>query len=267
MSAVLDKAQEICASAKMGLGTKEEKNAMSADQLVDWYMKQAMAFEASKTEDARTSKKTAWRVASGSMVLAGVAIVVAGVNMFTNKPNPPAVWSHNSVTGEVTQLTTLKDGKVAFGKATDLFYLREYIKYRESYDWEQIQDYYNATLAMSSDQEGSQYKAESDPKNPDAPVNKFKDKVRVIAKAGTISFVGDTALVSYYKKTIPLDSAGDKPTIEYLQATVTFNYDNAPMKSEDRGVNVPGFKVTSFTKERDITRAAAVADPAKEGAR
>jgi len=175
------------------------------------------------------------------------------------------VWSHNGVTGEVTQLTTLKDGKMSFGKATDLFYLRQYIHYRESYDWELIQSFYDATKLLSSVQEGDLYKKFSDPSNPKAPVNILKDNFRVIATAGTIAFVGETALVSFSKKTIPLNGNG-KPRTEYFQATIAFEYENAPMTDKDRGINVPGFKVTSYTVERDITKSAAVAtDAAVEG--
>lgn len=268
MSAILSKAKASLVvrtsdSEKSGTG----KDPANLDQLGDWYMQQALDFEKSKREDERASKKTAWRVAYGAMALAGLSIVTAGVVMFFNKPNPPAVWSHNAITGEVTQLTTLKDGKISFGKATDLYYLRQYIHYRESYDWETIQSYYDATRVLSSAKEADLYKKFSDPSNAKAPVNVLKDNYRVIATAGTISFVGDTALVSFSKKTIPLNGGGNaKPHTEYFQATVTFEYDNAPMTDKDRGINVPGFRVTSYSVERDITKSEAVTSDAAAAA-
>ena len=260
MSAILSKAKaSLIAKSNDGDKSKQGREPANMDQLGDWYMQQALDFEKSKREDERASKKTAWRVAYGSLGVAAVAIVTAGVVMFFNKPNPPAVWSHNAITGEVTQLTTLKDGKISFGKATDLYYLRQYIHYRESYDWETIQSYYDATKALSSAKEADLYKKFADPSNPKSPVNVLKDNYRVIATAGTISFVGDTALVSFSKKTIPLNGGPNaKPRTEYFQATVSFEYDNVPMTDKDRGVNVPGFRVTSYTVERDITKSEAV---------
>jgi type IV secretion system protein VirB8 len=208
----------------------------------------------------------AWRVAGGAMVLAGISIAGASANMFVKRPNPPVVWSHDSRTGEVVQLRALSDGKIDLGKATDLHYLSLYINYRESYDWENIQDFYNATLQLSSEEEGKQYKKlmNPEPTNDKSPVNKYKKNFRVIAKAGPISWVGDTALVSYEKRIIPLNGV-DKPFTEFWQATISRVYENVPKSDKDRGINVPGFRVTSFTPVRDMTRTAAETIPAANG--
>lgn len=152
-------------------------------------------------------------------------------------------------------LKTLSDGKITYGQATDISYLRKYITYRESYDWETIQDYYNATLLLSSTREGNIY-ASFNGDNKMAPVNILKDKFRVIATAGTISFVGETALVSFSKKTISL--AGQPPTTDYFVATVAYEYENQPMDDRDRGINVAGFKVKSYRVERDISKSTAM---------
>lgn len=246
------------APAKAASAPREDKSVLTMDQLSEWYLQQALDFEKSKRDDERRSKKIAWWVAGGSMVLAGVAIAAAGINMFTHKPNPPVVWSHNSITGEVVQLRALADGKIDLGKATDRHYIQLYIQYRESYDWETIQDFYNATLELSSAEEGKRYKQymNPDPSNEKSPVNQLKNNYRVIAKAGTISYVGDVLLVSYEKKFIPLTGV-EKPHTEYFQATIAREYDDAPKTDRDRGINVPGFKVTSFTPERDLTKASA----------
>ncbi|GJJ05679.1 hypothetical protein RugamoR64_62170 [Duganella rhizosphaerae] len=238
---------------------REDKGAMTMDQLSEWYLEQALAFEKSKRVAERDSKKIAWRVAAGAMVLAGVAIAAAGVNMFTHKPNPPVVWMIKENVGEIVQLRALSDGKISLPKATDLYYLKQYIHYRESYDWQTLQDFYNATIELSSAEEGKRYKEFMDPSaaNAKSPVNKYKNNYRVIATAGTISWVGDVALVSYEKKFIPL-TGPEKPHTEYFQATIAREYEDAPKDDKDRGINVPGFKVTSFTPERDVTKNSAM---------
>ena len=235
---------------------KKEVSAMTPDQKADWYLEQAMVFERSKVQAERDSKKIAWWCFTGSMALTSLTIIVSAVLVFNNKPNPPAVMQvHDN--GEVTMLKTLSDGKITYGQATDIAYLRKYIEYRESYDWETIQDFYNATVLLSSNTEANVYASFNAETNPSAPVNVLKDKFRVIAKAGTISFVGETALVSFSKKTIPL-LTGMPATVDYFVATISYRYESQPMDDRDRGINVAGWKAQSYQVSRDLTKSAAV---------
>lgn len=238
------------------LTRKRGVDDMTPTQKGDWYLEQAMEFERSKTQSERDSKKLAWRCFTGAMVLVGVTVITSGVLVFVNKPNPPAILQMETG-GEIKMLRTLSDGKITYSQATDIAYLRKYIAYRESYDWEMIQDYYNATLLMSSAREGSIYAAFNGDSNKTSPVNVYKDKIRVIATGGTISFVGGTALVSFSKKTIPMNGQPPLP-VEYFVATISYRYENQPMDDRDRSVNVAGFKVLSYQVARDITKSAAV---------
>lgn len=239
--------------------------APAPEQASKWFLEQAMDFERSKAADAKARTKIAWAVAGASLVITLVTVVTSGIVVNNNKPNPPAVWAIDGVTGEIRQLKTLVDGKIEYGRATDLFYLRRYVEMRESYDWETIQDTFDATIALSSPKEAAAYRAFNGETNPLAPVNVLRDKYRVIAKAGTVSWVGKTALVSFSKKTISL--TGDKaPVTKYYVATIAYGYDNVPLDDKDRGVNVPGFKAQSYRADADITKDAAVASDKGEGA-
>lgn len=228
------------------------------DQLGSWYLQQAMQFERSKVETALASRNTAWRAFAAAMVVTGVTVIVSGILVFKNKPNPPAIMQvHDS--GDITILKALADAKITYSQATDIAYLRKYVHYRESYDWETIQDYYNATMLMSGPREAGIYESFNSENNKMSPVNVLKDGYRVIATGGTISFVGNTALVSFSKKTIPLRDKLAKPVTEYYVATMTYEYVNVPMDDKDRSINVAGFKVTSYQVARDITKNSAVA--------
>lgn len=225
--------------------------------MAQWYLDQAMAFEQSQTQQAKESKILAWRCFAASMALTAVTIITSAVLIFINKPNPPAVMRVNEISGDVTMLKTLADEKISYGEATDIAYLRRYVEYRESYDWETIQDLFNSTMLLSSPQEGRLYAEFNGEQNKASPVNVFKDKVRVLTKAGTISFVGKTALVSFTKTIKPLN--GQPSKAEYYVATIAFEYMNTPMSDKDRGINPAGFKVTSYRVDRDITKRAALA--------
>lgn len=228
------------------------------EQLGMWYLKQAMDAERSKVKDGKRSTKLAWRVAAASWVITGIAIVTSGIVTMNNKPNPPAVLLMNEHSGEIRQLRTLADGKIPLTQANDIFNLRRYIAYRESYDWETVQDMFDATVLLSSSEEAKLYKADNSEQNKLSPVNVLRDKYRVIATAGTVSFVGKTAIVSFSKKTVPVGGLVDKPLVEYYQATIAYEYADAPMDDRDRGINPAGFKVASYHVSRDITKSSAV---------
>lgn len=246
-------------------GTDDDGAKLRPEQVGMWYLKQAMDAERTKVKDARKSTQLAWRVSGVSWVITAIAIITSGVVTLHNKPNPPAVLMMNENSGEIRQLRTLTDGKIPITQANDIFNLRRYIAYRESYDWEQIQDMFDATILLSSPEEGKLYKADNSEQNKLAPVNVLKDKFRVIATAGTVSFVGKTAIVSFTKKTIPVSGVVDKPPVEYYQATIAYEYEDTPMDDRDRGINPAGFKVTSYHISRDITKSTAVATASAGG--
>lgn len=238
---------------------KENRLAATLEQSGGaWYLEQAIEYERDKVQQARNSKTIAWCVAGAALLLTLVTIVSSAIVVQNNKPNPPAVLQVDRSTGDVRVLKTLADAKIEYGKATDLFNLRRYVELRESYDWETIQDTFNAVMLMSSPTEAASYKALNNEHNPLAPVNVLRDKFRVIAKAGTVTWIGKTALVSFYKKTISL--RGDKePTMKYYVATIAYGYEDFPMDDLDRSINASGFKARSYQVTSDITKDTAAA--------
>lgn len=237
--------------------SSQEQDTAWHEQAAAWYLDQAMKHERDSTEDAKRHTKIAWLVAGASVVVTVVTIVTSGIVVHNNKPNPPAVLQV-AETGDVRMLKTLSDAKITYGQATDLYNLRRYVELRESYDWETIQDTFDATLAMSSPREAAIYRAQNDEHNQVAPVNVLRDKYRVIAKAGTVSWIGKTALVSFSKRVVSL--TGDKaPATKYYVATIAYDYDNAPMDDKARGYNAAGFKSTSYNVASDITKDMATA--------
>lgn len=236
-----------------------DESKLRPEQLGTWYLKQAMEFERSKATADRRSRKIAWRCVAGMAVITAVTIVTSGVVVLNNKPNPPGILMVNEGTGEIRQLKTLAETTITITRATDLFNLRRYIGFRESYDWETIQDTFDATVLLSSADEAAIYKAKNNEHNPLSPVNLYKDSVRVIATAGTVSFVNKTALVSFSKKYIP--KSGEKPLTIYCQATIAFKNEDIPMDDRDRGINPGSYKTTSYHAVRDITKNPGTPEP------
>lgn len=238
---------------------EEQGPAVSEQTAAAWYLEQAIKGERDKVKAERDSKKIAWRVAGASVVVTLVTIVGAFVLVHNNKPNPPAVLFGDKYTGEIRSLKTLAEVKIPITKATDLFNLRRYVELRESYDWYTIQDTFDATIALSSPTEAASYRALYNEQNPLSTVNVLRKNYRVIAKAGTVTWVGKTALVSFSKTTVSLQNGGPPPVTKYYVATIAYGYENVPMDDDARAVNASGFKTLSYTASADITKEAAVA--------
>jgi type IV secretion system protein VirB8 len=236
--------------------TTDERDAVA------WYLKQAQAFERSKVQAAEEKARIADRrsILSGGVALA--AVFGMGVLGLLKRPNPPAVLRVNDVTGKVDVLPTTANGHVSFTEKTDRHDLHTYVELRESYDWETIEDTHSAVMLMSDDQEKGAY--DTFIRGPAGPLKMLRDKWRVIAKVGSITFVGSTAQVFFSRQAIALNAATRRPDPTYWIATVAFARVNVPEKQDEQDVDPDGFRCTSYTVTRDWTRAPADATP--EGA-
>jgi type IV secretion system protein VirB8 len=231
---------------------------------VSWYLKQAQAFEKSKVEAAEEKA----RIADRRSVLMGVVALAAVSGMgalgLLKRPNPPAVLRVNDTTGKVDVLPTTANGHVTFSQKTDRHDLHTYVELRESYDWETISDTHAAVMFMSDDHEKEAY--DGLVRGPVGPLKLLKDQARVIARVGSITFVGATAQVFFSRQLVPLNPAAKRPDPTYWIATVAFERVNVPEKQDQQDINADGFRCTSYEVTRDWSRAPADASsPAATG--
>ena len=231
---------------------------------VSWYLKQAQAFEKSKVEAAEEKA----RIADRRSVLMGVVALAAVSGMVAlgllKRPNPPAVLRVNDTTGKVDVLPTTANGHVTFSQKTDRHDLHTYVELRESYDWETISDTHAAVMFMSDDHEKEAY--DGLVRGPVGPLKLLKDQARVIARVGSITFVGATAQVFFSRQLVPLNPAAKRPDPTYWIATVAFERVNVPEKQDQQDINADGFRCTSYEVTRDWSRAPADASsPAATG--
>jgi type IV secretion system protein VirB8 len=219
--------------------------------MVRWYLDQAMAFERSKQDMQRRLARLAL-IGGGALAVLGVAGVLGATAItMLKRPNPPAVLRVDKATGAVDVLDVAVDGKVSFGEMSDRADLRRYVEQRESYDWETIQSMYDATALMSDEKEREQY---AKPYQGEKALHKvLQNQVRVIARVSVVTFVGTTAQVFFSKETIPLTVAAKRHT-EYWVATIAYKHENLPERKQELEINPTGFRVTSYTVDRDYSR-------------
>jgi len=234
-----------------------EKNG-SAIATGRWYLQQALKFEASKQEQQARQTKLAWRVAIGAGAIAVVSIIGSAALVQLKRPNPPAVLRMNDTTGVVDVLNVSPSNREIFTEKNDRADLRRYVEMRESYDWETIQDMFDAVKLMSADKERDQFISVYALAN--APQKVLKDQYRVIARVGAITFVGSTAQVFFSRKLISL-SGSMPPKTEYWVATIAYRHDHLPEKASELELDPTGFRVTSYVVDRDWTRASDTPTP------
>ena len=222
----------------------QQKNAQARKDGMQ-FIQSAKAFEKSEIERVKRTSKIAWKIAGFCLLLTGVS--VGAVAFLTPlKTVEPFVIRVDNNTGATDVVTMLKSKEQTYGEVMDKYWLTQYIRYRESYDWQTIQDSYNATMLLSAQPIQTEFsKLYGD--NPNAVHKVLKDNYKIMAKVKAVSFVGNMAQIRFDKITVPMggDISKQVPP-QSLIATVGFEYVNAPQKEEDRSVNPFGFQITSY---------------------
>ncbi len=220
------------------------------------YFREALSFEKSRQQLQEAMTKIAWRVAGGAMFVALASILGSAALVQLKRQEPPVIIRDNTASGDVQVIDVAHSGSVTFGELEVRAALRKYVELRESYDWYTIQDAYDTATLMNSPREQTLYAALYDRRN--SPQNVLTDKFRVIARPGAITFVGSTAQVFFSKTTVALSAQGGStpvpPKTEYWVATITWEMGDLPTRSNEQALNPTGFRVTSYSVDRDWTR-------------
>ena len=237
--------------------TKAEKKPTAKHQKqADAYLEQIKLFEQDRVEIAKENAKTAWKVATGSGVLAlvlGIAIVV----MMPLKTVDYRLLYIDPQTGMTQIIQPLADAReITYGEALDKHWLNRYVITRGSYQWQTVQDAFDYIKLTSRHDVFSAYNTQLRAKN--SPVEVFKDYKKIRLEDVAISFLPTRqdqmlAQVSFTKVVLNSD---DTPDTSYLptkwSATVTFDYLKEIKKESERQLNPLGFRVTSYQENRVI---------------
>lgn len=239
-----------------------EKPEKSKAALEKEYFKEARSWDEDSIARSRKSEKRAWFVAGA----AAVVVVIQGfalASMVPLKSVEPFVVRVDNNTGLVDVVSVLAEtsGEVRQDaqEALDKYWLGQYLRYRERYQWD-TRDYDRrmvGLLSVSSIQQ--EYAEYTDPKrNPLAPVAIYGQNAEAEISIKSISFINPgemvdgekrvTALVRYIKR---IRQAGAVPETTHWATTITFVYRNAPMKVEDRLNNPLGFQVIGYRNDQE----------------
>jgi type IV secretion system protein VirB8 len=228
------------------------------------YFEQATAWDKGLSDLLHKSNKRAWIVAFcfTSIAVLEACALLALMPLKTVEPFVIRVDNHTGYTDVVSNLTnTQGEIEETAQEALDKFFLGQYLRHREGYQWE-TRDYDRNLVGLMSDMAIQQEYAEyTDPRFLDAPINLYRDSAEVKVTITGINFLTTqtrknhnitTAMVRYTKQII---KKGEKNPITHWVATISYSYKNAVMSVSDRQINPLGFQVIKYRNDQETTGA------------
>lgn len=207
-------------------------------------------WEASRISMIEKSEQRAWHVAYGAAGVASLAIV-AIVLMMPLKETIPWVIRVDNTTGVPDIVTALDSKGVGYDEVVDKYWLAQFVRARETYDWYTLQKDYNTVGLLASPNVGKDYAALFE--GPDALDKKFGKSVR--ATVDIVSVVPNgrgVGTVRFIKTTKRSDDDGPGTVTKWV-ATVAYEYRNPSLISESqRLVNPFGFQVLSYRQDPEM---------------
>ena len=213
------------------------------------YFAEARSWESDKIRAIERSRKNAWAVAWFSMLTAFAAVMA--VSMLTPlKTSVPYVIRVDNTTGAVDVVKAMTDAKTNYNETINKYFLQWYVIWREAYSSNLIQDYYRNVGYLSTAPEQTRYLQFINTKNPQSPLNLYKENARVSVKIKSVSFIRRNVALVRYVKEVMRGSAG-VDSVTHWAATITFEYTGLPMSEQARAVNPLGFQVIEYRNDPD----------------
>jgi type IV secretion system protein VirB8 len=208
------------------------------------FVEASKQFEQFRSDDLRSSRAIAWRVAAGMGICTILSLLALTANIVTRTDPEPWLIKVDNNTGFTSSVQYVRNANVQDDDIMNKHWLSRYVTARESYDWFFIQKDYKMVSLMSMPNVGAEYERTATGKG--SPVETLKDKGKIEAKVTSISFVGKVAQVRFDKTKLNADgSPSGEPTTKWI-ATVSFSYGKTALSEVERLVNPLDFKVYGY---------------------
>ena len=212
---------------------------------------QAINWESSRVLSIEKSERRAWRVAFASVGVAVLAIAAIAM-MMPLKESVPYVIRVDNTTGVPDIVTAITDKAVTGDEVMDKYWLAQYVRARETYDWYTLQRDYNTVGLLSSANVGQGYAQLFEGK--DALDKTYGKTVRATVEILSVVPTGkNTGTVRFIKTTKRVDQEGSPGTVTKWVATVAYEYrSTALIKESARLVNPFGFQVLTYRVDPEM---------------
>lgn len=211
----------------------------------------ALNWESSRVLMIEKSERRAWTIAMFA-VGSAIALAISIALMLPLKENTPYVIRVDDATGIPDIITAMDTKGVQFDEVMDKYWLAQYVRAHETYDWYTLQKDYDTVGLLSSARVGQEYAALFDGK--DALDKRYSNSVRVTVEIVSVVPNGKgIGTVRFTKNTKRADDPKSPGTITKWVATVAYEYRNPSMIRESaRLVNPFGFQVLSYRVDPEM---------------
>lgn len=232
---------------------EQPKKQISAARIPQTFSEAALAFERSKNEDLRSRNSVLLKVAIVAAIFGFIGMNTGAVAIFARKEPEPFLLFVDKATGTSTQMRSIKNAKDQYDEVVNKYWLANYVKTCESYDWFMISSMFEACGLMSGPDREKEYSREVYASN--SPLNTLKDKGRIDVKIISITFFGDIASVRFSKQ--KLSNTGeniDNSPQQIKVATIAYHFKSGVMTDQQRLINPLGFKAISYRSDFEASQ-------------
>lgn len=213
----------------------------------------AVDFESSIRYLVEQSNKRAWLIA---FVSVGVAIlsIVAVLLLTPLKTVEPYVIRVDNTTGMVDILTILDEEQISSIEALDKHFVAQYIKAREGYYYDMLNQDYIFVQLLSTPEIAESYRQiyTGDNARDTRLGNATQVEVQIISIVLGESAGAKTATARINLKTTNKNSKAENMATKVI--TLTYTYQIAQVDEENRLLNPLGFKVSNYRVDEEVTR-------------
>ncbi|EKK8061363.1 type IV secretion system protein [Campylobacter jejuni] len=213
----------------------------------------AIDYEASFRYLIEKSNKRAWLIAFISIFIAIISII-AVVLLTPLKTIEPYVIRVDNTTGMVDILTMLDEKEIKANEALDKYFISTYVKAREGYYYDLLNQDYLLTQLMSSEKVANEYRAlyEGDNARDQILKNSNEVSVQILSIVLGESNGVKTATVRAIITTKNLTSKGTTQATKAI--TLSYDYILAKASEENRFLNPLGFKVLTYRIDDEVAQ-------------
>lgn len=215
--------------------------------------KDSLDFETSVKYLIEQSNKRAWLVAFIGVIVA-ILSVTAVVFLTPLKTVEPYVIRVDNTTGMVDILTILNEQEITQNEALDKHFITRYIKAREGYYFDMLNEDYVFVQLLSSPQIAENYRAiYSGESARDTKLGNFTQiEVEIFSITLGESNGTKTATARANLKTTNKNSKAQTSATKVI--TLSYEYQLSAANEETRLLNPLGFKVLNYRVDEEITR-------------
>ncbi|EAH6236843.1 type IV secretion system protein [Campylobacter upsaliensis] len=213
----------------------------------------ALDYEASFRYLIEQSNKRAWLISFVAIFIASLSLI-AVVLLTPLKTIEPYVIRVDNTTGMVDILTLLDEKEITQNEALDKYFISQYIKAREGYYYELLNQDYLLTQLMSSENVANEYRAlyEGDNARDQVLKNSNEVSVQILSVVLGESNGVKTSTIRANITTKNLSSRGTSQATKVI--TLSYDYTLGKASEENRLLNPLGFKVLTYRIDNEVEK-------------